>query len=187
MTRAWTCCDGNTGKKTGRGEPSIYLFHTLGLFPFSISFILFPKCRSWFCCLFVFFFTFTITKQYYWISRWYSLVFTGNEVSALELDSNGVGMLSGEAGIIPKLKQIHKVSLSHLIFCVETKRFNINEWLNKSRHNVACVSLGAVLYFDWPNQRSLGAMENLYRSVYKWEIFLTRYSGNYVLSIWELV
>ena len=92
-------------------------------------------------------------------------------MSALELESNGVGMLSGEAGIRPKLKQMHNVSLSHLIFCVETKRFYINECLNKSRHNVEWVSLGAVLYFDWPNQRSLGAMENLYRSVYKWEIF----------------
>ena len=39
------------------------------------------------------------------------------------------------------------------------------------KHNVEWVSLGAVLYFDWPNKRSLGAMENLYRSVYKWEIF----------------
>jgi len=168
MTRAWTCCDGNTGKKTGRGEPSIYLFHTLGLFPVPISFILFHKYRSWlFFCLFFF-------------------GFYNHEATLLNFKvilTRIYGQWSVCFGIGKQwCWNVERRSWNHtetktnaqsfiLIFCVETKRFNINDCLNKSRNNVEWVSLGVVLYFDWPNQRSLDAMENLYRSVYKWEIF----------------
>ena len=157
MTRAWECCDGNTGKKTGRGEPSIYLFHTLGLFPFPISFILFHKSRSWFCFLFFFGFynheatlfnfkviltriygqwsiCFGIGKQWCWnVERW-----SWNQT---ETKTNAQSFIKP------------------LNFLRGDKAF-LYQWVLK--HNVEWVSLGEVLYFDWPNQRSLGAMENYF-------------------------